>query len=62
MIKTKISSGLAYVGEKDEDGTMFDSMLTVINIIILHFLHPAIYTMKKGNLNPRIVVHKGFNT
>ena len=27
-------SGLAYVGEKDEDGTMFDSMLTVINTII----------------------------
>ena len=24
-----IFSGLAYVGEKDEDGTMFDSMPTV---------------------------------
>ena len=24
-----LRSGLAYVGEKDEEGTMFDSMLTV---------------------------------
>ena len=27
-------SGLAYVGEKDEEGTMFDSMLTVIIVIV----------------------------
>ena len=30
-----IFSGLAYVGEKDEDGTMFDSMPTVSRVIML---------------------------
>ena len=30
-----IFSGLAYVGEKDEEGTMFDSMPTVSRVIML---------------------------
>ena len=50
-----IFSGLAYVGEKDEDGTMFDSMPTVSSNTVQI---PIIETEELAKIQPILVQDK----